>query len=46
LETLIQLVRKPLQPAQRSSIVALITTEVHNRNILEELIKENVTSMD
>lgn len=37
---LIELVRSSLDPVKHKIIVALITADVHNRDIIEELAKE------
>ena len=44
---LTELVRDPnLKPLSRHVLVALITTDVHARDIVEDLKKENVQSTD
>ena len=45
LETLVARVRGTLSFAQHQATVALITIEVHNRDILEELSKRNVCAI-
>ena len=44
LEELTDLVRTDLNNIQRRIIVALITTDVHSRDVLEELLKNGVES--
>jgi dynein heavy chain len=41
---LTEIVRGNLSPLQRKIIVALVTTDVHARDIVENLNKENVAS--
>ena len=43
---LTELVRGKLDNIQRKIIVALVTTDVHARDIIEQLHKENVTSLN
>lgn len=42
LDQLIDLVNSELHPIKRKIIVALVTTDVHARDIVDNLIKENV----
>jgi len=42
---LIDLVRGNLDSVRRKIIVALVTTDVHARDIIENLMKENVSSV-
>lgn len=44
LTQLIELVRGNLDPIRRKIIVALITCDVHARDIVESLMKEQVSS--
>ena len=44
LKDLTDLVRGELQPLQRQVIVALVTTDVHARDIVENLKNENVST--
>jgi hypothetical protein len=44
LKRLSDLVRGQLTPLQRLKLVALITIEVHNRDVIDRLIKTNCTS--
>lgn len=46
LEALIDLVRGNLDSVRRKIIVALVTTDVHARDIAETLLKENVNSLN
>jgi dynein heavy chain len=45
LTQLTDLVRGKLTSLQRKIIVALITTDVHARDIIEDLVKSNVSSI-
>jgi dynein heavy chain len=45
LEELTHLVRQDLNSIQRRSVVALVTQDVHNRDIIEQLKTNDVTSM-
>ena len=45
LAQLTELVRGKLTSLQRKIIVALVTTDVHARDIVEGLVKENVSSV-
>ena len=44
LNQLIELVRGNLDSVRRKIIVALVTTDVHARDIVENLVKESVSS--
>ena len=44
LKDLTDLVRGELEPLQRQVIVALVTTDVHARDIVENLKNENVST--
>ena len=44
LNQLIELVRGNLDSVRRKIIVALVTTDVHARDIVESLVKESVSS--
>uniref|UniRef100_K3WA65 Dynein heavy chain hydrolytic ATP-binding dynein motor region domain-containing protein n=1 Tax=Globisporangium ultimum (strain ATCC 200006 / CBS 805.95 / DAOM BR144) TaxID=431595 RepID=K3WA65_GLOUD len=46
LSNLTRLVRTSLSPLQRSTVVSLITTDVHFRDVVEDLIEKRVTSVD
>lgn len=46
LNQLIELVRGNLDSVRRKIIVALVTTDVHARDIIEDLMKENVSSIN
>jgi hypothetical protein len=39
LNALADIVRQPLDPVNRSKLVALITIELHNRDVMERIIK-------
>lgn len=45
LTQLTELVRGKLTSLQRKIIVALVTTDVHARDIIEDMQKDNVTSI-
>lgn len=45
LTQLIDLVRGNLDSVRRKIIVALVTTDVHSRDIVENLVKEQVSSI-
>ena len=45
LRDLAAFVRTPLEPAMRSGVVALITLDVHSRDIVNELINKKVSSV-
>lgn len=45
LGVLTELVRGKLTSIQRKIIVSLVTTDVHSRDIVENLVKENVSSL-
>lgn len=45
LNQLIDLVRGNLDPIRRKVIVALVTTDVHARDIVESLVKDGVSSI-
>jgi len=45
LSELTELVRSDLHPTDRRKVVALITGDVHNRDVTAELISENVSSL-
>ena len=45
LSQLIELVRGNLDSIRRKIIVALVTTDVHARDIVENLVKESVSSV-
>ncbi|KAF1329905.1 Dynein heavy chain, partial [Globisporangium splendens] len=46
LSNLTRLVRTSLSPLQRSTVVSLVTTDVHFRDVVEDLIEKKVTSVD
>ena len=39
LNSMAEIVRQPLDPVSRSKLVALITIELHNRDVMERIIK-------
>ena len=41
---LIELVRQSLSSSERQSVVGLITSEVHNRDVVELMIKQGTQS--
>jgi len=43
LSRLIQLVQSPLKKIDRKKLIALITIEVHSREVIEKLVKQQVT---
>lgn len=43
---LTELIRGHLDPIKRSILVALITTDVHSRDIVETLVNEGVDSIN
>ncbi|CAJ1374166.1 unnamed protein product [Effrenium voratum] len=45
LEGLTELIRDKLNKLQRSGVVALVTQDVHNRDIIQELFDNKITSM-
>jgi dynein heavy chain, axonemal len=45
LTQLIELVRGNLDSVRRKIIVALVTTDVHARDIVENLVKEQISSV-
>ena len=45
LQQLTELISSPLTSLQRKIIVALVTTDVHARDIVENLMVEGVTSI-
>ena len=45
LEELIQLIRSDLDEIERRRIVALVTNDVHNRDMLEEMKNEEISGV-
>ncbi len=45
LNSMAEIVRQPLDPVTRSKLVALITIELHNRDVMERIIKANSSSV-
>ncbi len=45
LNKLTAMVRGPLTPVERNKVVALITMEIHNRDVMEKMVKANCSSV-
>ncbi len=45
LNKLTAIIRGPLSPVERNKVVALITMEIHNRDVMEKMIKANCSSV-
>jgi len=45
LSKLTAMVRGPLTPVERNKVVALITMEIHNRDVMEKMVKSNCASV-
>ncbi|CAM9180031.1 unnamed protein product [Ectocarpus fasciculatus] len=46
LNKLTTMIRSPLSPVERNKVVALITMEIHNRDVIERMVKANCSSVN